>query len=142
MLTECWMKVFINQNLEWLLKKERTRKLQQILQKHLKNCRGKELQKKKFDRNACLLVFTLIFVGILIFSLLTASDNKKLNRTLNETFDFVKTRIESYEIYDTNDQVKSLVRLMDKTTELSRVIAQEGNFRAEMLDKYAKKNSV
>lgn len=49
-----------------------------------------QVQKKKFDRNACLLVFTLIFVGILIFSLLTASDNKKLNRTLNETFDFVK----------------------------------------------------
>ena len=41
-----------------------------------------QVQKKKFDRNACLLVFTLIFVGILIFSLLTASDNKKLNRTL------------------------------------------------------------
>ena len=77
------------------------------------------------------------FFGILIFLLLTASDNKKLNSTLNETFDFVKTRIESYEIYNTNDQVKSLVRLMDKTTELSRVIAQEGNFRAEMLDKYA-----
>ena len=35
-----------------------------------------QVQKKKFDRNACLLVFTLIFVGILIFSLLTASDNK------------------------------------------------------------------
>ena len=101
-----------------------------------------QVQKKKFDRNACLLVFTLIFVGILIFSLLTASDNKKLNRTLNETFDFVKTRIESYEIYDTNDQVKSLVRLMDKTTELSRVIAQEGNFRAEMLDKYAKEQRL
>lgn len=97
-----------------------------------------QVQKKKFDRSACLLVFTLIFVGILIFSLMTASDNKKLNRTLNETFDFVKTRIESYEIYNTNDQVKSLVRLMDKTTELSRVIAQEENFRAEMLDKYAK----
>ena len=101
-----------------------------------------QVQKKKFDRNACLLVFTLIFVGILIFSLLTASDNKKLNRTLNETFDFVKTRIESYEIYNTNDQVKSLVRLMDKTTELSRVIAQEGNFRAEMLDKYAKEQRL
>ena len=63
-------------------------------------------------------MFTLIFVGILIFSLLTASDNKKLNRTLNETFDFVKTRIESYEIYDTNDQVKSLVRLMDKNNRI------------------------
>ena len=35
---------------------------------------------KKFDKNACLLVFVLIFSGILIFFLLTASDNKKLNR--------------------------------------------------------------
>ncbi len=94
-------------------------------------------KKKEFDRNTCLLVFIQIFSGILIFLLLTASDNKKLNSTLNETFDFVKTRIERYEIYNTNDQVKSLVRLMDKTTELSRVIAQEGNLSAEMLDEYA-----
>ena len=77
------------------------------------------------------------FFGILIFLLLTASDNKKLNSTLNETFDFAKTRIERYEIYNTNDQVKSLVRLMDKTTELSRVIAQEDNLSEEMLDEYA-----
>ena len=62
---------------------------------------------KKFDKNACLLVFVLIFSGILIFLLLTASDNKKLNSTLNETFDFAKTRIERYEIYNTNDQVVS-----------------------------------
>ena len=77
------------------------------------------------------------FFGILIFLLLTASDNKKLNSTLNETFDFAKTRIERYEIYNTNDQVKSLVRLMDKTTELSRVIAQEDNLSEKMLDEYA-----
>ena len=62
---------------------------------------------KKFDKNACLLVFVLIFSGILIFLLLTASDNKKLNSTLNETFDFAKTRIERYEIDNTNDQVVS-----------------------------------
>ena len=92
---------------------------------------------KKFDKNTCLLVFVLIFSGILIFLLLTASDNKKLNSTLNETFDFAKTRIERYESYNTNDQVKSLVRLMDKTTELSRVIAQEDNLSEEMLDEYA-----
>lgn len=97
----------------------------------------KQMQKKKFDKNACLLVLIQIFFGILTFLLLTASDNKKLNNTLNETFDFVKNRIERYEIYNTNDQVKSLVRLMDKTTELSRVIAQEGNLREEMLDEYA-----
>ena len=97
----------------------------------------KQMQKKKFDKNACLLVFIQIFFGILTFLLLTSSDNKKLNNTLNETFDFVKNRIERYEIYNTNDQVKSLVRLMDKTTELSRVIAQEDNLSKKMLDEYA-----
>lgn len=102
----------------------------------------KQMQKKRFDKNACLLVLILIFFGILTFLLLTASDNNKLNNTLNETFDFVKTRIERYEIYNTNDQVKSLVRLMDKTTELSRVIAQEGNLSEEMLDEYAKEQRL
>ena len=67
-------------------------------------------KKKRVDRNACLLVFILIFSGILTFLLLTARDNNKLNSTLDETFDFVKNRIESYEIYNTNDQVKSLVQ--------------------------------
>ena len=94
-------------------------------------------KKKKVDKNACLLVFCLILSGILTFLILTASDNKKLNSTLDETFDFVKTRIERYEIYNKNDQVKSLVRLMDKTTELSRSIAQEGDFSVQMLNDYA-----
>ena len=102
----------------------------------------KQMQKKRFDKNACLLVLILIFFGILTFLLLTASDNNKLNNTPNETFDFVKTRIERYEIYNTNDQVKSLVRLMDKTTELSRVIAQEGNLSEEMLDEYAREQRL
>ena len=105
--------------------------------------RGKNTGKKKqFDRNACLLVTVQIFAGILIFLLLTASDNKKLNNTLDETFDFAKNRIERYEIYNTNDQVKSLVRLMDKTTELSRVLAQEGNLSVEMLDEYAREQRL
>ena len=60
--------------------------------------RGKNIGKKKqFDRNACLLVTVQIFAGILIFLLLTASDNKKLNNTLDKTFDFAKNRIERYE---------------------------------------------
>ena len=96
----------------------------------------------RIDKNACLLVIILIFSGILTFLLLTASDNRRLNSTLNETFDFVKTRIERYEIYNTNDQVKSLVRLLDKTTELSRVIAQEGKLSAEMLDEYAREQRL
>ena len=109
----------------------------QMPQTQKKESSKKTGKKKKFDKNAYLLAFILFFFGILLFFLLTASDNKKLNSTLNETFDFVKKRIERYEIYNTNDQVKSLVRLMDKTTELSRVIAQEGNLSEKMLDKYA-----
>ena len=54
----------------------------------------------------------------------------------------MKNRIERYEIYNTNDQVKSLVRLMDKTTELSRAIAQEKNLSAEMLDEYAREQRL
>ena len=99
-------------------------------------------KKKRIDRNVCLLVFILIFSGILTFLLLTARDNNRLNSTLDETFDFVKNRIESYEIYNTNDQVKSLVRLLDKTTELSRVIEQEGNLSTEMLDEYAREQRL
>lgn len=99
-------------------------------------------KKKRVDINACLLVFILIFSGILTFLLLTARDNNRLNSTLDETFDFVKNRIESYEIYNTNDQVKSLVRLLDKTTELSRVIEQEGNLSTEMLDEYAREQRL
>lgn len=87
-------------------------------------------------------MFILIFSGILTFLLLTARDNNRLNSTLDETFDFVKNRIESYEIYNTNDQVKSLVRLLDKTTELSRVIEQEGNLSTEMLDEYAREQRL
>ncbi len=73
---------------------------------------------------------------------IVTKDDKKLNNTLNETFDFVKNRIERYETYNTNDQVKSLVRLMDKTIELSRVIAQEGTLSAEMLDEYAREQRL
>ena len=39
-------------------------------------------------------------------------------------------------------KVKSLVRLLDKTTELSRVIEQEGNLSTEMLDEYAREQRL
>ncbi len=99
-------------------------------------------KKKQTDKNVCLLVSVLLLIGILNFFLLTARDNKQLNNTLNETFGFVKQRIESYEAYNTNDRVKSLVRLLDKTTELSRTMAQEKNLSADMLDEYAREQRL
>ena len=61
---------------------------------------------------------------------------------MNKTFDFAKNRIERYEIYNTNDQVKSLVRLMGTTTELGRVLAQVGNLSAVLLDDYAREQRL
>lgn len=44
--------------------------------------------------------------------------------------------IQRYEDFNTNDKVKSLIRLLDKSTELSRVIAAEGIPDQENLDRY------
>ena len=71
-----------------------------------------------------LLVLTV--TGILLFFLLTAMDRRKLQRTVDDTIAFARARIQRYEDFNTNDKVKSLIRLLDKSTELSRVIAAEG----------------
>ena len=73
---------------------------------------------------AVLLVLTV--TGILLFFLLTAMDRRKLQRTVDDTIAFARARIQRYEDFNTNDKVKSLIRLLDKSTELSRVIAAEG----------------
>ena len=81
-----------------------------------------------------LLVLTV--TGILLFFLLTAMDRRKLQRTVDDTIAFARARIQRYEDFNTNDKVKSLIRLLDKSTELSRVIAAEGIPDQEKLDRY------
>ena len=82
-------------------------------------------------------VFLVLTVtGILLFFLLTAMDRRKLQRTVDNTIAFARARIQRYEDFNTNDKVKSLIRLLDKSTELSRVIAAEGIPDQEKLDRY------
>lgn len=81
-----------------------------------------------------LLVLTV--TGILLFFLLTAMDRRKLQRTVDDTIAFARARIQRYEDFNTNDKVKSLIRLLDKSTELSRVITAEGIPDQEKLDRY------
>ena len=66
----------------------------------------------------------LILLGIICFCFTNASDTAKLNDTLDETISFVKSRINRYEIYNANDRVKSLVRLLDKSEELVAYLMQ------------------
>lgn len=82
-------------------------------------------------------VFLVLTVtGILLFFLLTAMDRRKLQCTVDNTIAFARARIQRYEDFNTNDKVKSLIRLLDKSTELSRVIAAEGIPDQEKLDRY------
>ena len=84
----------------------------------------------------------LILLGIICFCFTNAGDTAKLNDTLDETISFVKSRINRYEIYNANDRVKSLVRLLDKLEELSRVLDAEHDFTAQDMDNYAKQQRL
>ena len=64
-----------------------------------------------------LLLIVLIVAGAVIWGLFTGMDRASLQRTLDETVSFTKVRIQKYEDYTANDRVKSLVRLLDKTSE-------------------------
>lgn len=50
----------------------------------------------------------------LLFFLLTAMDRRKLQCTVDNTIAFARARIQRYEDFNTNDKVKSLIRLLDK----------------------------
>ena len=100
------------------------------------------MKSKKRLSSYFLMPIVLILLGISCFCFTNASDIAKLNDTLDETISFVKSRINRYEIYNANDRVKSLVRLLDKSEELSRVLDAEHDFTAQDMDNYAKQQRL
>ena len=100
------------------------------------------MKSKKRLSNCFFMPIVLILLGISCFCFTNASDIAKLNDTLDETISFVKSCINRYEIYNANDRVKSLVRLLDKSEELSRVLDAEHDFTAQDMDNYAKQQRL
>ena len=100
------------------------------------------MKSKKRLSNCFFMPIVLILLGISCFCFTNASDIAKLNDTLDETISFVKSCISRYEIYNANDRVKSLVRLLDKSEELSRVLDAEHDFTAQDMDNYAKQQRL
>ena len=100
------------------------------------------MKSKKRLSSCFFMPIVLILHGISCFCFINASDIAKLNDTLDETISFVKSCINRYEIYNANDRVKSLVRLLDKSEELSRVLDAEHNFTAQDMDNYAKQQRL
>ncbi len=96
------------------------------------------MRSKKIQKGFSLLLpIVLVVMGIVIFTFFQGFDRNNLNHTLEETISFTKLRINRYDIFRTNDQVKSLVRLLDKTTELSGNLAEKVAPNAQVLDQYA-----
>ena len=83
-----------------------------------------------------LLLIVLIVAGAVIWGLFTGMDRASLQRTLDETVSFTKVRIQKYEDYTANDRVKSLVRLLDKTSELSISMKKIASYGQQDLDEY------
>ena len=79
---------------------------------------------------AAVLVLAAIFVAF------TVHDQIYLQRSIDKTFAFMQDRIAACESYEANDEVKSLVRLLDKTNELSRVLAALDGPDEEVLQTY------
>ena len=91
--------------------------------------------KKQIKGFSRYLLAILVAVGIVLFVGFQYRDMARLQNILDETIAFTKLRINRYDAYRSNDQVKSLVRLLDKTSELSRHLA--GGFDAAALAAYA-----
>ena len=100
------------------------------------------MKSKKRLSSCFFMPIALILLGISCFCFTNASDIAKLNDTLDETISFVKSCISRYEIYNANDRVKSLVRLLDKSEKLSRVLDAEHDFTAQDMDNYAKQQRL
>ena len=78
----------------------------------------------------------VIVLAAALFWGFTVYDQLVLRQTLDETFAFMRTRISNCENYQANDEAKSLVRLLDKTNELSRVMAEKDTPDEEKLEAY------
>lgn len=83
-----------------------------------------------------LLLAVLILMEGVIWAAFTKVDKEGLHTVIEETNSFSKLRIQEYEDYSTNDRVKSLVRLLDKTTELSSSMKKLGHYTKQDLDEY------
>ncbi len=83
-----------------------------------------------------IILTVLLLAGVIIWGIFTGIDIAGLRATLDETISFSKVRIQNFENYTANDRVKSLVRLLDKSVELSSNIEKFDNYSQKELDAY------
>ena len=73
---------------------------------------------------------------IVSYVLLTWYDIQYASKATQETMALLNRRVVRFEGYESNDENKNLIRLLDKTSELSRQLANADNLNEDFLDKY------
>lgn len=98
-------------------------------------------QKKPSWKHGSSIFWMPLLLGVVmfavVFGLLTVNDLFAARETMDETMDFAALRVGQYTKAMDNDQIKSEIRLLDKTFELSRRIEHPEDLNAEVLDFYA-----
>ena len=86
-------------------------------------------------------IVTPVILGILLFAVAFASlslhDVERASTISQETLEMLYRRVVRYDGYRANDETKSLVRLLDKTTELAQRLARVSKQNKDFLDQYA-----
>ncbi len=91
------------------------------------------------------LLLTLLTIGLALWATFTYDGRRSLQNSLEETIAFVKLRISRLEVYQTDDRVKSLVRLLDKSGALADEITEWtrlGECDDQRLDAYAREQRL
>ena len=95
---------------------------------------------EKINSSRLLFNMLVLAAGVLIITagafFLTAHDTVQAVKASDQALAFMKTRTARFSNYAANDRTKSLIRLFDKTSELSRCIAVE-DMDVSDLDRYA-----
>ena len=100
------------------------------------------MKNKKSWKISCLTLVILILSGVAIWGMLTEIDKKSLQKSLNETISFTKIRLRNYENYTANDRVKSLIRLLDKSKELSSDMKKMKPYGQKEIDDYVEEQRL
>lgn len=91
---------------------------------------------KQFQKTILILFLIAILLFMTGYKVFTCSDLARMHRVQRETYAFVQEHVARYDAYKANDEVKSLYRLLDKTTELRQKLEEETYCWEEMIPDY------
>ena len=98
-----------------------------------------------FLRRHAVAIGTVAVFGVIALSLsvrLTYKDEQQAQQVLDESLSFVQEKITSYDCYVSNDRTKSLIRLLDKATELDHNIALDHSDLTLLLDSFCERQRL